>query len=205
MATRALTIALCLAPLGACDSRADHKPEPPANAAPAAQPAGDVPAAPPAAQPAAPQAPPNKPASPAPETTPVTIAGEKFTIEVALDDSVRIKGLGGRTALAARGGMLFVFPYPSELGFVMRDCVIPIDIAFLDASGRVLARHTMATEAPRAENESPQEYENRLKKYSSRFPAQFALEVPAGTLDTLGVKVGDLIRFDAEGLKRRAR
>lgn len=194
MAARALIIALCLAPLGACDSRANNKPEAP-----------PAPGAAPLSQPAPPDATKPAPASPAPETTPVTIGSEKFTIEVALDDLVRLKGLGGRTSLAARGGMLFVFPFPSELSFVMRDCVIPIDIAFLDGAGRVLAKHTMATEPPRAENESLQEYEARLKKYSSRYPSQFALEVAAGTLDTLGVKVGDLIRFDAEGLKRRAR
>lgn len=201
MASRALIIALCFAPLGACDSKANNKPDappPPSAAAPPAQPSDLKKPAP--ADPKKPA-----PASPAPETTPVTIGSEKFTIEVALDDSVRLKGLGGRTALAARGGMLFVFPFSAELSFVMRDCVIPIDIVFLDGAGRVLAKHTMATEPPRAENESPQAYEARLKKYSSRYPAQFALEVAAGTLDTLGVKVGDLIRFDAEGLKRRAR
>lgn len=135
----------------------------------------------------------------------VTIAGQKFSLEAAIDDPVRIKGLGGRTEIAPRGGMLFVFPYPLELSFVMRDCVIPIDIAFLDSAGRVVAKHTMQPEAPKTENESAQDYEKRLKKYSSRFAAQFAVEVKAGTLDALGVKEGDLLRFDAEGLKRRCR
>lgn len=193
MAPRPILIALCAAPFAACDAKPerDSGAQTPGTAPPAAT-APTTPAAP------------NAEAR-APEMAAVTIAGQKFSLEAALDDPVRIKGLGGRTEIAPRGGMLFVFPYSLELSFVMRDCVIPIDIAFLDSAGRVVAKHTMQPEPPRAENESPQDYENRLKKYSSRFAAQFAVEVKAGTLDALGVKEGDLLRFDAEGLKRRCR
>lgn len=193
MAPRPILIALCAAPFAACDAKPERDS--------GAQPPGTAPRA--ATAPTTPAAP-NAEAR-APEMAAVTIAGQKFSLEAAIDDPVRIKGLGGRTEIAPRGGMLFVFPYSLELSFVMRDCVIPIDIAFLDSAGRVVAKHTMQPEPPRAENESPQDYENRLKKYSSRFAAQFAVEVKAGTLDALGVKEGDLLRFDAEGLKRRCR
>lgn len=147
----------------------------------------------------------SKPAAKAPETTPVKIKDKTFALEVALDDSVRVKGLGGREKIAEDGGMVFVFARPFKQEFVMRDCPIAIDIAFLDGAGRVLAIHEMTPEEPKKADESAQAYENRLKRYGSRFPAQFAVEVAGGTLRRLGLQVGDLVGLDAEGLKARAR
>jgi hypothetical protein len=62
----------------------------------------------------------------------------------------------------------------------------------------------MKPEEPRREDETEFQYEMRLKRYPSRFPAQFAVETAGGRLAALGVKEGDRIEFDAEALKRRA-
>lgn len=137
-------------------------------------------------------------------TAPVTVKGERFVMELALDDASRIKGLSGRAEIDPKGGMLFVFPTSQRREFVMRDCPVPIDIAFLDPSGRVVAVHAMVPEEPKRENETDFEYENRLKRYSSRFPAQFAVETAGGRLTALGLREGELVVFDVEGLKRRA-
>ncbi len=137
----------------------------------------------------------------------VTIDGRTFRLELALDGASRLKGLSGRTSIPADGGMLFVFPDSSvgELQFVMRDCPVPIDIIFLDSSGRVTAAHKMAVEEPRRPGESDQAYEGRLKKYSSRFSAQFVIELAGNTLDKVRVKNGDRIALDTAALKKRAR
>ena len=87
-------------------------------------------------------------------TTSVAIGGETFTLEVARDPAVQYRGLGGRTHIDPHGGMLFVFPSPRATAFVMRDCPIPIDVAFLDASGRVIALHEMPPEPARRADES---------------------------------------------------
>ncbi len=134
----------------------------------------------------------------------VVVKGTTFWVEGVFDDATRIKGLGGRESIPEDGGMLFVFPYTNALEFVMRDCTFDIDIAFLDDSGRVVAWHTMKVEARNA-GESDSDYEARLKRYPSRFASRFALEVRGGTLDRLGVKAGDLLQLDAEGLKKRAK
>lgn len=136
---------------------------------------------------------------------PVKIAGTWFHLEIASDDPVRMRGLGGRDYIAPDGGMIFVFTNPQPLAFVMRDCLAPIDIAFLDAAGRVVSMHEMPIEAPRRPNESPAEYEQRLTQYPSRFPAQFAVETARGRLKEVGVKVGDKLELDAASLKRLAR
>ncbi len=148
-------------------------------------------------------------------TARVKIGDRNFTLELALDDATRFKGLSGRTHIEEDGGMLFVFP-PSQVrvqGFVMRDCPIPIDIIYLDGAGRVLTMHQMTPEPPRGPDEgTPGEstpnmkYNARLKQYSSRFPATFVIEIKGGLIPGLNVKEGDKVQIDdLEGLKKRAR
>ena len=86
----------------------------------------------------------------------------------------------------------------------MRDCFVPIDIAFLDATGSVVATHEMQIEPPRRPDEHDLDYEARLRRYSSRGPAQFVIETAAGRLAEVGVRVGQRIPFDGQSLIRRA-
>jgi len=140
------------------------------------------------------------------DTAKVGIGGKTFFLEVANTDATRFRGLSERTTIAADGGLIFVFPTgrAAVQGFVMRDCPIPIDIIYLDATGRVLAMHAMLPEPPRdpAKGEgtpadtSNRAYDARLKQYSSRFPAQFAIELAGGTIKTLSIKEGDKIELD---------
>lgn len=151
----------------------------------------------------------------------VTLGGKTFNLELALDNEHRFRGLSNRTDIPADGGMLFVFP-DSQVRvqqFVMRDCPNPIDIVYLDRSSRVTATYTMEPEPPRTEAEkelstSPgqpdwtkinEAYERRLKGYSSRYPAQFVIELRGGTLRDLKVKNGDKVEIDAADLKSRAK
>ncbi len=129
-------------------------------------------------------------------TVSTVIAGEAFRLELAADSETMFRGLGGRTEIPARGGMLFAYPAPRSLAFVMRDCLVPIDIAYLAADGRVLNIHTMQVEPPRRDGESVAAYEARLPGYRSSGPAQYAVEVAGGLLDELGVRPGDRIEFE---------
>lgn len=141
----------------------------------------------------------------------VRLDGRTFRLEIADTMAKRVQGLSGRTEIAENGGMLFVFPRSlvRVQSFVMRDCPIDIDIIFLDPSGRITAMHEMKAEEPRGPGEGePGElnmaYEERLKRYSSRFPAQFAIEIRGGMLPELNLKEGDRIDLPLEALKARA-
>ena len=135
----------------------------------------------------------------------VPLDGRAFHLELAAENQVRFRGLSGREHIEADGGMLFVFPRSQVLQFVMRDCVVPIDIIFVDAAGRIVAMHAMTTEDPKGATETQDAYEARLHKYSSRFAAQFAIELAGGTLATLDLEEGEQIALDWDALKRRAR
>jgi uncharacterized membrane protein (UPF0127 family) len=131
-----------------------------------------------------------------PKSVWVEIGGEPFELELALDAASRYTGLSGRSAIEPNGGMLFVNPIAKPEAMVMRDCPIPIDVAFLDSSGEVVAIYEMRPELPRRPGESQSQYESRLRVYSSGAPAEFAIETAGGRLREIGLKQGDRVVFD---------
>jgi uncharacterized membrane protein (UPF0127 family) len=132
------------------------------------------------------------------DTLDVTIGGERFRLELALDDAQRFAGLSDRDHIAPDGGMLFVFPDTARRAFVMRRCLVPIDIIFLSHNGLIVSMHRMAVEP----YDTP---EHRLKRYDSGWPAQYAIELAGGTLDRLSLESGRRIDLPHEELRRRAR
>lgn len=130
----------------------------------------------------------------APEERPfsetVELKGHRVELELALTPGQRQQGLMGRAALADDEGMLFVFPdrdpYPAELNFWMKDCLIPIDVIFISREGFVTAIHEMQPPEPGTADED-------LEAYSSIEPAQFAIELRGGLAGELGLETGDQI------------
>jgi uncharacterized membrane protein (UPF0127 family) len=126
-------------------------------------------------------------------TTRVTINNQSFNVWLAANEDQRERGLMQVTEsdLApvddAIRGMLFVFPDEQFLSFWMYNTITPLDIAFIDADGRIVKTHTMAP------------LETRL--YPSVEPAQFALEVLAGTFDRLHIAAGDHVEIPDSVLK----
>lgn len=134
----------------------------------------------------------------------VKLDGRVFELELAADEPKRERGLSYRESIPEDGGMLFVFPDAQTRGFWMYDCYVPIDIVFLDASGRVTATHHMPTDR-RKEGETEDAYRGRLSRYSSRFAAQFAIELKGGMLEGLSIEEGEVVGLDLERLKALAR
>ena len=97
-----------------------------------------------------------------------------------------------------------MFPDAQVRRFWMLDCVIDMDILFLDPLGIVTAVHHMKAD-PQRPGESRDAYLGRLKLYPSVAPAQFAIELKAGTADRLGIKTGQKIELDRRRLKSLAR
>ena len=140
-----------------------------------------------------------------PEAVVVEIGDERFTMEVANDDARRIQGLKGVTEISPDGGMIFLFPNNQIRSFWMADCLVDMDVMFMDPQGRVTAIHTMRVEPPIRADEPRAAYEKRMRLYSSGYPAQFAIELRAGTLQRLGIEVNSKVPLDLTRLKAVAR
>lgn len=121
------------------------------------------------------------------DRSPVTVAiGEHtWTVEIAMTEAGRYDGLSDRPHLPGGAGMLFIYPQPQVLTFCMRQCLIPLDIAFIDSNMTIVKIHTMRVEPYGAEQMA----------YSSYLPAQFAMEVNAGEFAAAGVGEGDRVVF----------
>ncbi len=90
----------------------------------------------------------------------------------------RGRGLMYASGLPPTNAMLFVFEDPPVLsGFWNDNVPIDLHVAFLDAEGRIMEILTL--EARSREIRQPQQ------------PYSYALEVPAGRFDALGIGLGD--------------
>ena len=187
------------------------KDAPSSPAVPPSPAAGD---APPAATPAAPAQPADD--DPLPAQIPnlseaglpvvrLTLGAEPFDLELAATDPAITKGLSGRDRVRRHRGMLFVMPYSRELGFWMVDCLIPIDIAYVNEQGIVTGVHTMKIEPPQRTDESRGAYEVRLPRYPSGAKARYAIELAAGEFARLGIAKGSEIKVDWQGVSTVAR
>lgn len=60
-----------------------------------------------------------------------------LTLEVARSEAQREHGLMNRSQIAAHTGMIFVFDRDAQIAFWMKDTLVPLDMVFVGADGRV--------------------------------------------------------------------
>lgn len=146
-----------------------------------------------------------KPEQKGPPTEKVVIGAETFKLQIAADPKSRIRGLMQRTKIEDHGGMLFVFRNSMRRSFWMKNCLVDIDLVFLDRRGRIVALHKMKVQPPRRKTESEGAYHRRLKSYPSHRRSQFAIELKAGSIDRLKLKRDKSIELNFKKLKKLAK
>jgi hypothetical protein len=70
--------------------------------------------------------------------------GARFAVEVADEAAERAQGLMFRERMASGAGMLFIYDAPQDVAFWMKNTLIPLDMIFVDAAGRVAKVHANA-------------------------------------------------------------
>lgn len=120
----------------------------------------------------------------------INLNGATLDVDLAITQNERSHGLMWKKELKKNQGMLFVYDEPQLLSFWMKETLIPLDILFFDREGRLLE---FFADTPPCKNEP-------CKTYSNRLPAQYVLELPAGTAKRLELKRGD--RFQSGSLKK---
>jgi uncharacterized protein len=77
-------------------------------------------------------------------TVELRIADARLTTEIADTPQASENGLMFRDSLPENNGMLFIFDTPRKASFWMRNTKIPLSIAFIDSTGRILEIKSMA-------------------------------------------------------------
>lgn len=140
-------------------------------------------------------------------TVTTQIGGQWFTLETAISEAQRNQGLMGRTEVAADGGMIFVFDDDVERSFWMKNCLMDIDIVFVDRAGFVVSTAEMKKQPPKRADESEAAYDVRMRRtgsYPSGGRCRYVIELQPGRIRALGLKKGDKIPLDLEELKKLA-
>lgn len=78
----------------------------------------------------------------------------RFSVELANTFETRARGLMFRETLPASAGMLFVYPKTAPVAFWMKNTLIPLDMLFIKADGRVESIHHNAIPHDRSPIES---------------------------------------------------
>lgn len=108
----------------------------------------------------------------------------RFTVDVADDAETRAEGLMHVESLPRSKGMLFVYPFPRQVGFWMKNTLIPLDMIFADETGRVIKVH---------ENAIPHDE----RPIMGEGPVLVVLEVNGGLARQLGITPGSEMRHPA--------
>ena len=103
-----------------------------------------------------------------------------FTVELAVSDEERQKGLMFRRSLPESQGMLFDFKADQNVSMWMRNTYVSLDMIFIRGDGRIqrIAENTQ-TESDRI--------------IPSGGPVRAVLEVVAGTAKKFGIAAGDRV------------
>ena len=105
----------------------------------------------------------------------------RYSVEVAQTEYSRRKGLMHRQSLADDRGMLLYYKQARETGIWMKNTHIPLDILFIDSSGKIVKVHAAAEPLS-------------LKTIDSDEKVRAVLELNAGQLEEHGIEVGNRIR-----------
>ncbi|MDC0064956.1 DUF192 domain-containing protein [Verrucomicrobia bacterium] len=148
----------------------------------------EKPAMPPSAPtPAPPANPVTGPAQPRLETIKLYLGAAELTAEIADENHERMAGMMHRTTMPENEGMLFVFPYPHQTGFWMKNTTVPLSIAYIDRASRVIEIYDL-----HPLNTKPAE--------SRSARVQYALEVNQGWFAKNGIKPGTVLATDRGSL-----
>ena len=111
----------------------------------------------------------------------VSKSGEhKFVVDVATTMAQRQVGWMYRKKMARNRGMMFDFGEEQLIAMWMKNTLIPLDMLFVDKTGRILQIERATTPLS-------------LETISGRRPAMSVIELNAGLTEELGISEGDQV------------
>ncbi len=113
-------------------------------------------------------------------------SGARYSLELALTPEDQAQGLMYRENLPDRTGMLFVFAEDAPHHFWMKNTMIPLDMIWMDASGRVV--YVSANTPPCRADPCP--------TYGPDGNVRMVLEIGGGLAAKEGVAAGTTVRLE---------
>lgn len=110
----------------------------------------------------------------------------KFDVELAISPEQRAQGLMFREQMPADAGMIFLYSTDQMITMWMKNTLIPLDMVFVAADGRVTLVAERAVPGSTA-------------TISSGQPARAVIELNGGTAARLKIKPGDRVLFRTFG------
>lgn len=114
----------------------------------------------------------------------ISVDDQVISMQLALSSGEMQQGLMGRRDLQKAQGMLFVYPYPTAMGFWMKNTPTALDIGFFTPDGVLREIYPLHP------------FDERSVR-SRRDDLMFALEVLQGGFAEMGIKPGAQLDLDA--------
>lgn len=128
-----------------------------------------------------------KQAQPKLPTIKVWVGAEELVTEMALSGVQQMTGMMWRTNMAENEAMIFVHPTPRQASYWMKNCFVPLSIAYLDTAGVILEIHDM----------HPHDTNSVV---SASTNVRFALETPQGWFQRHNIRPGAVVRTERGSL-----
>ncbi|HUP96740.1 MAG TPA: DUF192 domain-containing protein [Usitatibacter sp.] len=112
-------------------------------------------------------------------TATLKMGAHALKVEVVKSDADRSKGLMYREKLGRDDGMLFIFDEPAYHSMWMKNTLIPLSVAFVDAQGVILNILDMEPQT--------------LDSHMSAGPSIYAIETNKGWFAAKKIKAGDKV------------
>ena len=119
-------------------------------------------------------------AQPKLRTTKLYLADKTVVAEIAQSITQIATGMMFRESMGENDGMLFVFNFPHQTSFYMKNTKVPLSCAYIDPDGKILEIYDME---PLSLDPIPSESDQ----------VQFVLEMNKGWFEKNGIKVGTRI------------
>ena len=113
--------------------------------------------------------------------------GARIRVEVMIQPEDMARGMMFRTSLNPDRGMLFVHGSEGHYPYWMFQVKIPLDILWMDSSRKIVEISENTPPCPPGSNKCP--------TYGGKYPAQYVLELAAGSVARHQLRVGQTILF----------
>ena len=120
-------------------------------------------------------------------TVKIYLGAEQMDAEMCVTPRQTQTGMMFRKTMGTNDGMIFSLGVPQQAGFWMKNCFVPLSVAFIDPDGVIEEIH-------------PLQVQDANTVYSTATNIRFALETPQGWFEAHHVTTGMVIRTERGSL-----